>query len=280
MIFVAPSADFSANKIGTVEIPVQMIETTTRVLSYFSQSPNMQIKEALNWFIYSCEQDGLWAKLKFISMPFLANNVNEAIINVQTGKGWVRSDMNDTANAISSAFQVVDKALKVVAGQKKHFLYTGDMQTDDMSVGCYVHDRGTPSGKNDVVIGSSTSSYFLVLSEKQGVNMASFLSPAAAHNDFYISLENNHFAGVSNHNQQSRACIADQTHDVSFTNTSKKVKWFEFGNKEQETYTDGSTWAYMRQSLAMFFVGDGMTTEEFSKFKTYVDNLMKVVYQS
>jgi len=278
MIFVASTADFSENRIGTVEIPIPVSENTTKVLSYFSASPTQKVKDALNWFVYNLEQDNLWSKLKYISMPFLASNVKEALTNVQTGEIWVKGDLFEDTAANTGSFTLSNKALKVVAGQPVAYLRFDQTTTDDFTLGAYIHEKGEGSGKNDIIFGQGTSNYFNFMYEKQGANTFNTAKPAVSH-DFYEGITDNHFFGGTLHERQSRAYHGASVSNKTFTTANLNIRGIAFGAKDVKTYQDGTTWAYMRQSLALFFFGDGMTAEEFTRLKGYVDNLMKEVYE-
>ena len=278
MIFVASTADFSENRIGTVEIPIPVSENTERVLSYFSTSPTQKIKDALNWFVYNLEQDNLWNKLKYISMPFLASNVNEALINVQTGDIWLKGDLFEDTAINTGSFMLSDKALKVVPGQPIAYLRFDQTTTDDFTLGAYIHAKGEGSGKNDIIFGQGTSNYFGFMYEKQGANVFNTSKPSVSH-DFYKSIADNHFFGGTLHGGISRAYHDTAVSDKTFTPANLNIGGIAFGAKDVIYYQDGTTWAYMRQSLGMFFFGEGMAADEFTRLKGYVENLMKEVYE-
>ena len=86
MIFVAKNADFSANKIGTVEIPEDItVGTFTRSAIAASGGSFTEGQEvALEKFFRSIgavDNTALWQKIKILLLPMIVSDINKAFMN-------------------------------------------------------------------------------------------------------------------------------------------------------------------------------------------------------
>lgn len=82
MIFVNKYADYSANSIGKVII-VNLDDTTKEIIAKYSAELSNEKKVALNDFVVSLKNDGVWDKLTDLWLPCLAANPSEALYNVK-----------------------------------------------------------------------------------------------------------------------------------------------------------------------------------------------------
>lgn len=279
MIFIAKDADFSENSIGTVELPIPTQEETTKIISLFSSKPSSTVQAALNKFIYNIKQAGIYTKLKLLNMPFLAGTVDEAILNVLDGSAdMYTGTTSSTTKASSSNLSLSDKALKVVPGATAVNLVFNSISTSNFAIGAFIHNLSEEeTGLRPIIFGNSTANYFGFMAIKPGNNTIAINNPSASFSH-YGSVTDDIFVGVSLNAGNGTALFGDEKKETSYSEGSVNMSFIKFGIYSDATYIDGSTWAYMRQSLGLFFLSDGMTSTEFSLMKEQVDFLMKTVY--
>lgn len=80
MIFIAKSADFSANKIGTVKINYS--DFTKSVLASYSKVLTTEQKSNLDDMLNSLNESGILTKITKLYLPILAGNLDETFINI------------------------------------------------------------------------------------------------------------------------------------------------------------------------------------------------------
>ena len=80
MIFIAKSADFSANKIGIVKINYS--DLTKSVLASYSKVLTTEQKSNLDDMLNSLNASGILAKITKLYLPILADNLAEAFVNI------------------------------------------------------------------------------------------------------------------------------------------------------------------------------------------------------
>lgn len=83
MILVVKGADFSANKIETIDIPMELSDWTLNVISKY---PSFQftdaVKKRLELFYRTMVENNILNKLQYFALPIFANSINEAVANV------------------------------------------------------------------------------------------------------------------------------------------------------------------------------------------------------
>lgn len=83
MILVVKGADFSANKIGTIDIPIELSDWTLAVIAkYPSFTFTDTIKKSLELFYRELVRKGIIEKLQYLSFPVFGNTISEAVANV------------------------------------------------------------------------------------------------------------------------------------------------------------------------------------------------------
>lgn len=99
MIFVAKNADFSENKLQTIVIPedVTISEFTNKAINASGEYLTEKQEIALEIFfreIGAISNNALWAKIKFLFIPMLTNNVNKAFVNYVNNNNVEISDVD------------------------------------------------------------------------------------------------------------------------------------------------------------------------------------------
>jgi hypothetical protein len=83
MILVVKGADFSANKIDTIDFPIELSEWTEALIAKY---PNFTftdaIKKKLELFYRKLSTNGILDKIQYLSFPVFANSISEAVANV------------------------------------------------------------------------------------------------------------------------------------------------------------------------------------------------------
>ena len=83
MILVVKGADFSANKIETIDIPMELSDWTLNVISKY---PSFQftdaVKKRLELFYRTMVKNNILNKLQYFALPIFANSINEAVANI------------------------------------------------------------------------------------------------------------------------------------------------------------------------------------------------------
>lgn len=83
MILVVKGADFSANKIETIDIPLELSDWTLNVISKY---PSFQFTDAVNkrleLFYRTMVENNILNKLQYLAFPVFANSINEAVANI------------------------------------------------------------------------------------------------------------------------------------------------------------------------------------------------------
>lgn len=83
MIIVLKGADFSANNLGQVDVPITYTE---KMLNYFEALGNSTLseekKQAAAKLVAQLEYEGLMSKIGYLFLPVLSNSVEQSMINL------------------------------------------------------------------------------------------------------------------------------------------------------------------------------------------------------
>lgn len=78
MIIVLKGADFSANNIGQIDIPVDWQDETLAILAKQTRYTTSDAQAiALNQFIYTLKEEGIYSKIGLFMPVFMGNSLNE-----------------------------------------------------------------------------------------------------------------------------------------------------------------------------------------------------------
>ena len=96
MIFVNKNADYSANSIGKVVVPIHYEKETLQLLSQVTRNVDDAKKTALNILVRSLKSKGLYQYIDMLSLPYFSANPAEATRNLATN---TPSDYTDSLNS-------------------------------------------------------------------------------------------------------------------------------------------------------------------------------------
>lgn len=82
MIIVAKNADFSANNLGKIEIDVELSPAVQGMINTIGDV-TLSKQNALQKLYDGLVSAGLWAKIDYIFMPILTNNVAKSFVNLK-----------------------------------------------------------------------------------------------------------------------------------------------------------------------------------------------------
>lgn len=94
MIFINKFADFSENKIGNVEIPIDIDETASEIMQKYTKTLSSQQQVAFSQLIAGMKNAGIYQKVEFLFLPCLASSVTEAFYEVINN---IVTDMSDAS---------------------------------------------------------------------------------------------------------------------------------------------------------------------------------------
>jgi hypothetical protein len=129
MVFILKDADFSANNVGTIEIPVELNEETLAILAKttkYSESSSQTL--ALDAFITALKRNGLWSKIALFVPTFMAASTTEMAYDVisdaylvWTNAGTYNSANDTYASASKYGSYVTIPQLKAIDNFHLHF---------------------------------------------------------------------------------------------------------------------------------------------------------------
>lgn len=83
MILIVKGADFSANKIDTIDVPIELSEWTMNVIGkYPHYTFTDEVKKKLEIFYRTLVANDLLTKMQYLAFPVFGNDINEAVANV------------------------------------------------------------------------------------------------------------------------------------------------------------------------------------------------------
>ncbi len=111
MLIVLKGADFSANKIGTVVVPRDSLDSTTQsILDNYTKVLSTSVKYSFDDLIIALKANGIWSKIVFAYFPFLANSVEEALYEAKGGIAL--SGVVNAGSIVTTGYQLENYGLK------------------------------------------------------------------------------------------------------------------------------------------------------------------------
>ena len=107
MIFILKNADFSANNLGKIDLPLDLTDRKEAMLAQYSKNITFNQKMAFGSFINTLDNSGLMPKIKVLCMPILAANVGEAFVNLASSSYCKETDLSSSSN-----FDIVDDGVR------------------------------------------------------------------------------------------------------------------------------------------------------------------------
>lgn len=94
MIFINKNADYSANSIGQIEIPIELDPTAVAIMQKYTKTLSSKKQIAFSQLITGMKESGIYDKIEFMFLPFLAGTVSEAFYEIINN---VTQDLSDTS---------------------------------------------------------------------------------------------------------------------------------------------------------------------------------------
>lgn len=101
---ILKNADFSANNLGQVDLPVQLDEYAAALFtnSFVEKTLTNRQKKSVETYFNALQSNGLFSKVAVMYLPFLAGNVSEAFINLKESYFSKTKVMLNTANQLTA----------------------------------------------------------------------------------------------------------------------------------------------------------------------------------
>jgi hypothetical protein len=107
MIFILKKADFSANNLGKIDLPLDLTDRQEAMLAQYSKDLTFNQKMAFGIFINTLDSSGIMSKIKVLCMPILAANTGEAFVNLASSGYSKEIDLSSSSN-----FDIVDDGVR------------------------------------------------------------------------------------------------------------------------------------------------------------------------
>jgi hypothetical protein len=143
MIFINKSADYSANNIGKVDIPIIIDETAQTIMAAYSKTLTKDQQAAFSILISGLKDSGIYDKIEYMYLPCLAGNVSEAFYDAKNG---VSQDVSDTSKY--GQYSIGQYGLYSVYDSSKtytQFAMPLERTTQGCTIASIVHMGSTPS---------------------------------------------------------------------------------------------------------------------------------------
>ena len=117
------------------------------IMNRYTKSLSTTKKDAFNTFIVTLKTAGIYAKIDYMLLPFLANDVNEAVLNAKDGV---------TLLSNASSLTLANNGIKPIVGQS--VCQTGNIQSDGSNIHLSFYNINSAtliSGKWDVALSST-----------------------------------------------------------------------------------------------------------------------------
>lgn len=242
MILTIKEADFSANNLGQIIVPVEITDAGREFMAQyntvFTETQQYAIQHMLNNLGYGVE-NSVWSKLKMFVMPVLSSNVDEAVYDVIASAAITKNAVtfsNHALNGASGAYIELPSNRRTTE-KEVTFLYSGN---GAMSFGSpeYVFVEYVTS------IGERV--YF-----KYGTNSSDRIY-------YYKSSANVPVAAVFSYTSDMLKFVDFKTENVVADATKKATMWSYIGNnttRRQPLLSNGALVYYSA-------VAEPLTTEE------------------
>lgn len=276
-----------ATKTYTAPVSIPTQAETTAILSRYTKSISNEQQSAFNEFIYNLKQSGLYGKMRYVVLPFLAADKTEATQNALSGESAFKNGSVDgvlfSNNGIKAIVGATASQLLMDADGDKlkstnfHFsAYNNNSLTDnefgigqDLALGCTVVEVG-----KSMTRGGKAGLFF----QKTG-------SPASRTilaNDANLSKQGKtHFIGSLSTNSQT-FCVSGSATTESLEVQDKYINSYRavFGaNVNTTTYLtdseiDATTKGTSRFNYGLLTWGLYLSESECIAFNGYVETMM------
>ena len=276
MILINKNANYSNERIGVVDVKMELLDKTKEILARYSRELSNAETNAFNLFIYEMEQQGLLAKLQLMCLPILAANVQEAMQDALDGTncGYSTSDGEIDLNA---SLTLEDKAIKVIPDAPTVRLkYKSYIDLRNSSQITYIHKCYSGS----VILGWGSAARYVFMREENGnTSCVTGLAQVADYNgisDNRILLSSQ---DMGNAHIMTGKYYAVAAHSKgSEAEADWRLNGNYFGVHSSSTYIDAGSWEYSRSSVGLIAIGSSLTKDEMLMLKASMDKMMSVFY--
>lgn len=280
MILINKNANYSNERIGVVDVKMELLDKTKEILARYSRGLSNAETNAFNLFIYEMEQQGLLAKLQLMCLPILAANVQEAMQDAFDGTNCGYS-ISDGEIDLNASLTLEDKAIKVIPDAPTVRLkYKSYIDLRNSSQITYIHKCYSGS----VILGWGSAARYVFLREKSGnTSCATTMSQVGVYNGISDNrillssqdMENAHIMSGEDYKYQAHNKGGE-------AEANWRVNGNYFGVRQNNTYVDYSdsidTWMYSRSSVGLIAIGSSLTKDEMLMLKSSMDKMMSVFY--
>jgi hypothetical protein len=142
MILILRNADFSANNVGEVEIPIEIDTDAATIMAKYTKSLSNTKKNAFSRLISGLKDAGIFAKIDHLFVPCLAGSVSEAFYDA---KNDITHNVSDTSTY--GQYSIDNNGLTSEGGKGEYTQYAITLNKTNYSftIGSIVHcesDKG------------------------------------------------------------------------------------------------------------------------------------------
>lgn len=277
MIIVLSGADFSANNIGKIDLPVELDDTTKSILSMLTKygATSMQAQH-LNNFVLGLKSNGIYEKLTYLFLPIFAKELGEAFTNTIDGDNESPSDV--TPYEIRQYGYGIKSSFEGKSTFESHFnlgkFFKNGQPADNFSMGIY---RGQFTSSNRALFGSSGSPYF---NAKTGLITLGLSTNKKEISCDYSSAYLESFDGVSYSGNDiiinfGGVVSGEKTISGSIGNaTTAFIERFCFNGY---SLTNNNPTGFFREDVMMMYVGTAMSQSQLNKLAELTTNLVAAI---
>lgn len=287
MINILKEADFSANNIGKVTIPVVLDDDTLAVLQYVTKySTSSPQALALDQFVVGMKENGLWDKVKFLALPAFANSLAECFINVKDGISYGPST-TDIYEKVNDGYRV--NPLATLSNSTNVASYKFDISSlvspSDFSIGVY--DSSGGMNQNQVVIGTNGQDYISFNATRLRLSISGrFIESLADVNNFgskglrSFSIKSaDDELNINTCNLPGDGNVTYEDNDYKLSNWASNSALYAFGSICFNGYALSSFSASQAHSsnVSFMFAGLSLSALELATLSSLVSNLMATI---
>ena len=257
-------------------IPVQA--ETTAILSRYTKTVSQAHQNALNTFVYALKNAGVYNKINYLSLPFLATDVSEAMQDA-LGSGMTVSN--------TSSILLQNNTISPIVGEPIAIVNSTSIINTDAHVSFYSVDAATvPTGKWDVGMSRKKLSIGKKIDSKIGMQYNADVRWQPSEVESFMSLAGTHVIGIGSTSGIAMSVngtyVADTNAEIQAGSTNT-TQLFQNVSTNSNTYSDGTTTtgAYNSSSVykyGLLSIGNALSQTEAIAFNNAVTALMNVIF--
>jgi len=256
------------------------------IMNRYTKSLSTAKKDAFNTFVVTLKTAGIYAKIDYMLLPFLANDVNEAVLNAKDGV---------TLLSNASSLTLANNGIKPIVGQS--VCQTGNIQSDGSNIHLSFYNINSAtliSGKWDVALSSTRNiNNFGKQLKSNGVGIQFYGSVNGSDRRWspseLVSAHDTAKTHVIVTGNSSRILMSvngtQATYDTEVIGAETGNTVYKFGQSGSvsgdvyvETTSESSTFGGASAfNYGLVTIGKALTDAECSTFNTAVNTLMNVI---